>query len=63
MGVFLRHPSLYFREFRSWFVGCKIKTNCPLLGTGPVGGMPSVGDLFKRVLEKTKARSTSATGN
>ena len=24
-------------------VGCRVKANCPLLGPGPAGGVPSVG--------------------
>ena len=45
-------------------LGCKIKANCPLVGPGLVGEMPSVGGLskgsysvFTRVLEKTTETS------
>ena len=43
-----------FSESRSFntkaglLVGCKLKANCPLMRPGPIGGMPSVGGLYKR---------------
>ena len=30
-----------------WLDGCRLKSNCPLVGPGTVGGMPSVGGLSK----------------
>ena len=43
-----------------WLVGCRFKSNCPLVEPGTIGGMPSVGGLskgskplFTRVSEKT----------
>ena len=30
-----------------WLVGCRLKANCPLVGPGPIGGVPSVG-VFQR---------------
>ena len=45
-------------------VGCKFESNCPLVGFGTIGGMPSVGDLSKgsypvitQVSEKTTENS------
>ena len=31
-------------DFRlvGWLVGCRFEANCPLVGPGPVGGMPAV---------------------
>ena len=30
-------------NFKDWLVGCKFKSNCPLVGPGIIGGMSSVG--------------------
>ena len=30
-----------------WLVGCRLKADCPLMGPGPVEGVPSVG-VFQR---------------
>ena len=27
----------------SWLVDCRCKANCPFVGPGPIGGVPSVG--------------------
>ena len=54
--MLLRQQSIFFSVFESflfkavlkcpltdWLVSCRIKDNCPLVGAGPVGGVPSVG--------------------
>ena len=39
----LCHYQHFQRGLVSWFVGCRFKANCPLVGPGPFGGVPSVG--------------------
>ena len=47
VGVFLRDPSPYVREFRrnhqTVFDGCRDKANCPHVGPGLIGGVHSWG--------------------
>ena len=49
---------------KGWLVGCRLKANSPLVGPGPLGGVPSVGvflrgpkPVFTRVSEKTTENS------
>ena len=35
--------SLFFVDHNGLLVGCRIESNCPLVGPGTIGGMPSVG--------------------
>ena len=41
----------------SWLVGCRFKANCPLVGPGPAGGVPYVGEggSFCRILARIYA--------
>ena len=62
------------RDKRDWLVGCKVKANCPLVGPGTVGRVPSMGVFlrdpstylreFRRKNGKLRtARSTSTIGD
>ena len=42
-GRWWRWQMLMMEE--DWLVGCRLKANCPLVGPGPIGGVPSVGGL------------------
>ena len=38
---------VYSNKTKSELVGCRVKANCPLVGPGTVGGVPSV-EVFLR---------------
>ena len=35
-----------------WLVNCRLKANFPLVGPGPIGGVPSVGVFLSRINEE-----------
>ena len=60
--------------FSRWMDGCRYESNCPLVGPGSIGGLPSVGVFlrdpspylaeFRRKPRKNRtARSRSGTGD